>query len=103
LRINQQQKSALDAELGRDDNPDNAATVGPVLVIQGAKDQDVPPAITQLMVQHLQRLGSHVTERVYPGLNHDAVIGPSLCDQLAWLASNGGAPVKPCVPRPSEP
>jgi pimeloyl-ACP methyl ester carboxylesterase len=103
LRINQQQKSALDAELGRDDNPDNAATVGPVLVIQGAKDQDVPPAITQMMVRHLQRLGSHVTERVYPGLNHDAVIGPSLCDQLAWLASNGGAPLKPCVPRPSEP
>ncbi|MDQ1478313.1 MAG: hypothetical protein QOE62_3542 [Actinomycetota bacterium] len=103
LRINAQQKTQLDDELGRDDNPDNAATLGPVLVIQGANDQDVPPAITQMMVQHLQRLGSHVTERVYPGLNHDQVIGPSLCDQLTWLASHGGAPVKPCLPRPSEP
>ena len=102
FRIDAQQQLRLNAELGRDDNPDSTPTVGPVLVIQGATDQDVPPAVTQLMVQHLQQLGADVTERLYPGRNHDEVVGPSLCDQLAWLAGHGGSPVRSCVPQPSE-
>jgi pimeloyl-ACP methyl ester carboxylesterase len=102
FRIDAQQQLRLNAELGRDDNPDSTPTVGPVLVIQGATDQDVPPAVTQLMVQHLQQLGADVTERLYPGRNHDEVVGPSLCDQLAWLAAHGGSPVRSCVPQPSE-
>jgi len=103
LRVSPQQQTQLSTELGRDDNPDDTATVGPVLVIQGSTDQDVPPVITQIMVQHLQKLGADVTERVYAGRNHDQVVGPSLCDQLAWMASHGGLPVSACTPRPSEP
>jgi pimeloyl-ACP methyl ester carboxylesterase len=103
LRVSPQQQAQLSAELGRDDNPDNTATVGPVLVIQGSTDQDVPPAVTQLMVQHLHKLGADITERVYAGRNHDQVVGPSLCDQLAWMATHGGLPVAACTPRPSEP
>ena len=41
-------------------------TVGPVLVIQGATDQDVPPAVTQLMVQHLQQLGDALVVNAIP-------------------------------------
>lgn len=103
LRVSPQQETQLSAELARDDNPDNGATVGPVLIIQGSTDQDVPPVITQLMVQHLQKLGADITERVSPGRNHDEVVGPSLCDQLAWMARRGGLPAAPCTPRPSEP
>jgi pimeloyl-ACP methyl ester carboxylesterase len=103
LRLSPHQVTRLNAELGRDDNPDNTATVGPVLVIQGAADQDVPPVITQLMVQHLRKLGADVTERVYARRNHDQVVGPSLCDQLRWMATHGGLPVAACTPRPSEP
>jgi pimeloyl-ACP methyl ester carboxylesterase len=103
LRVRSQQIGQLDAELGRYDNPDNRATSGPVLVIQGATDQDVPPGATKLMVEHLQRLGADVTERVYPGRNHDEVVGPSLCDQLAWMAGHGGRPIAACTPQPSEP
>ena len=103
LRIGPQQLAQLDAELGRDDDPDNTPTAGPVLVIQGSTDQDVPAAATQLMVQHLQQLGADVTERVYPGRNHDQVLGPSLCDQLAWLATHGGPPAASCVPQPTDP
>ena len=102
LRITLQRRTQLSAELGRDDNPDSTATVGPVLVIQGSKDQDVLPVITQLMVEHFHKLGADVTERVYPGRNHDAVVGPSLCDQLKWMATHGGLPVAACTPRPSE-
>ena len=103
LRVGPKRVAQLNAELGRDDNPDNAATVGPVLVIQGSTDQDVPAVITHLMVQHLHQLGANVTERVYAGRNHDAVVGPSLCDQLAWMAAHGGLPIGSCTPRPSEP
>jgi pimeloyl-ACP methyl ester carboxylesterase len=103
FRLSQQQVDRLNGELGRADNPDNTATVGPVLVIQGSQDQDVPPAITQLMVQHLRKLGADVTERDYAGRNHDQVVGPSLCDQLHWMATHGGQPVAACTPRPSEP
>ena len=102
FRIGPQQLAQLDAELGRYDDPDNTPTAGPVLVIQGSTDQDVPPAVTHLMVQHLQQLGADVTERVYPDLNHDQVLGPSLCDQLAWLATHGGPPVASCIPRPTD-
>jgi pimeloyl-ACP methyl ester carboxylesterase len=103
LRGGVSQIERLDTELGRYDNPDNTPTSGPVLVIQGSADQDVPPITTQLMVKQLQRLGSDITERVYPGKNHDQVIGPSLCDQLAWMASHGGRPVASCTAQASEP
>jgi alpha-beta hydrolase superfamily lysophospholipase len=102
FRIGPQQLGQLDAELGHYDNPDNTPTAGPILVIQGSTDQDVPAAVTQLLVQHLQQLGSDVTERVYPGLNHDQVLGPSSCDQLAWLATHGGTRVASCVPQPTD-
>jgi pimeloyl-ACP methyl ester carboxylesterase len=103
FRLESRQAEQLGAALGRYDNPDNSPTSGPVLVIQGSADQDVPPVATKLMVQHLQRLGADVTERVYPGKGHDAVVGPSLCDQLAWMAGYGGRPVASCTPQPSEP
>ncbi len=102
FQIPPQQLRQLSAELGRYDNPDNQPTIGPVLVIQGSADHSVPAPVTQLMVQHLQQLGSNVTERLYPGLNHDQVVGPSLCYQLAWLATHGGRPVGSCIPHPTD-
>jgi pimeloyl-ACP methyl ester carboxylesterase len=103
FRLARPQIEQLGAELGRFDNPDNSATAGPVLVIQGSADQDVPPGATKLMVEHLQALGADITERVYPGKGHDAVVGPSLCDQLAWMAGHGGRAIASCTPQPSEP
>ncbi len=88
----------LDDELARTGNPDEAATVGPVLVLQGTTDTDVPAGATAAMVAHLTQLGSTVTEKTYPGLDHDGVVGPSECDQLAWLAAHGGRPVTRCTP-----
>jgi acetyl esterase/lipase len=79
-------------------NPDQSATVGPVLIVQGATDADVPAGLTAEMASHLKDLGSDVTYREYPGLNHDQVLGPSACDQLAFLAAHGGRPVGKCEP-----
>lgn len=83
------------AEMG---DPDRSKVVGPVLVVQGATDVDVPAAVTAPMATRLQSLGSDLTYREYPGRNHDQVLGPSVCDQLQFLADHGGRPVNGCVP-----
>jgi pimeloyl-ACP methyl ester carboxylesterase len=84
--------------LGEMGDPDRTRVTGPVLVVQGATDADVPAAVTAPMAQHLKELGSDVTYREYPGRNHDQVLGPSVCDQLQFLADHGGRPATGCVP-----
>ena len=101
FRISPAEMTRLDDELGRYDEPDAVATVGPVLVIQGLTDQDVPAQASAALVTHLRSLHATVAETTYPGLNHDGVVGPSECDQLAWLAAHGGIAVHHCVPRPT--
>jgi hypothetical protein len=54
------------------------------------------------MVDKLKALGSDVAYRTYPELNHDQVLGPSMCDLLAWLAAHGGRPVQACVPQATD-
>lgn len=94
--------AALSDALGDAADPDREPTVGPVLVVQGATDLDVPEAITAGMVARLQALGSDVTYRPYAGLNHDEVLGPSMCDVRSWLADHGGVPVADCTPQPTD-
>ena len=96
------EQTHLDDELGRYDEPDAQATVGPVLVIQGLTDQDVPAAATAALVARLRGLHALVTETTYPGLDHDGVVGPSECAQLAWLAAHGGLAVRHCAPQPTD-
>lgn len=71
---------------------------GPVLVVQGEDDHDVPVGLTDLMVEAFAQQGSPVEYRTYPGLGHDTVIGPSICDRLTWMAQHGGPAVTDCTP-----
>jgi alpha-beta hydrolase superfamily lysophospholipase len=98
FRISPAELARLDDELGRYDEPETEPTVGPLLVIQGTADQDVPAGATAALVVRLRAEHAPVVERIYPGLNHDGVVGPSECDQLAWLAAHGGRPVGGCTP-----
>ena len=98
FRIGPKELAHLDDELARYDEPEAEPTVGPLLVIQGLADQDVPAGATAAMLGRLRDKGVLATEKTYPGLNHDGVVGPSECDQLAWLASHGGNAVHGCVP-----
>ena len=91
--------SALLASVG---NPDAEPTVGPLLVVQGAEDHDIPAAITAELVEHLKSLGVDVTARVYPGLDHDQVLGPSMCETLTWMATHGGPAPTRCVAVPTD-
>ena len=83
-------------------NPDQEPTVGPLLLVQGEDDQDIPAGITELLSQHLQELGVDVTLRLYPDLGHDGVLGPSTCETLDWLAEHGGPAPVDCVAEPTD-
>ncbi|MGI8756603.1 MAG: serine aminopeptidase domain-containing protein [Acidimicrobiales bacterium] len=98
FRLSAAQITDLSARLDRWGDPDRTAVAGPVLVVQGADDTDVPAGITQRTVDRLQGFGSDVTLRLYPGQGHDSVLGPSICDQLDFLARHGGRPAGACQP-----
>ncbi len=83
-------------------NPDQEPTVGPLLLVQGEDDQDIPAGITELLAEHLEELGVDVTLRVYPELGHDTVLGPATCETLDWLAEHGGPKPEDCVPEPTD-
>ena len=83
-------------------DPDQEPTVGPLLVVQGETDRDIPAPITAELVAHLRTLGVDVTERVYPGLDHDRVLGPSVCETLTWMATHGGPDPVGCVAAPTD-
>jgi pimeloyl-ACP methyl ester carboxylesterase len=88
--------------LARIGNPDIAPTSGPVLILQGATDADVPAEFSAAVAERLRALGSDVTYREYPDLGHDEVLGPSMCEQLAFLAAHGGPTVSDCIPQPTD-
>ncbi len=93
-----EQAQQLSARIAVHGNAENEPVVGPVLVVQGQDDHDVPVQLTDLMVQRLGEKGSPVDYRTYPDLGHDTVIGPSVCDRLAWMAEHGGPAVPDCTP-----
>lgn len=81
---------------------DQEPTNGPLLIVQGETDHDIPAAVTAELVQRLRSQGVDVTERVYPGLDHDGVLGPSVCETLAWLAQHGGPAPTGCTAAPTD-
>ena len=71
-------------------DPDKEATHGPVLVVTGDADLDVPAKGTMATVANLKRLGAQVDELVVPGEDHDQPVLSTLCRQLRFLSQNGG-------------
>ncbi|WP_414166822.1 alpha/beta hydrolase family protein [Streptoverticillium reticulum] len=99
LPLTQDQLNRLGSAMAAYGDPDRAAIAGPVLVIQGGGDLDVPPVWTEEVVGHLRSLGSPaVTLQTYPGADHDQVLGQSSCDLLRFLAAHEGRPVSHCTP-----
>lgn len=92
----------ISALLGEVGNPDQEPTVGPVLIVQGEDDQDVPPIATDALVASLQDQGADVTYRTVPDEDHDTVLGPTVCETLDWLAEHGGPTPTDCEPAPTD-
>jgi len=58
---------------------------GPIFVIAGEADGSVPLAGIRDTVHKACAIGTNVTFRSYPGLDHDPVMTNSTPDQLAWI------------------
>lgn len=102
LAIPEEKIASLSELLAKVGNAHLEPTLGPLLVVQGETDHDIPAGVTALLVDQLTALGVDVTYREYPGLDHDRVLGPSLCETLEWLTTHGGPPAPNCVAEPTD-
>jgi hypothetical protein len=58
---------------------------GPMLLISGEADPEVPSALTATVVARLCKQKDRVLFVKYPGLNESAVIGDSVSEQISWI------------------
>jgi hypothetical protein len=58
---------------------------GPLLLISGEADPEVPSALTATVVAQLCKQKDRVLFVKYPGLNASAVIGDSVSEQISWI------------------
>jgi len=58
---------------------------GPLLLISGEADPEVPSALTATVVARLCKQKDRVLFVKYPGLNGSAVIGDSVSEQISWI------------------
>lgn len=58
---------------------------GPLLVLTGEADETVPFALVKSVVRKACGIGSALSFRSYPGLDHDPTMQKSTPDQLAWV------------------
>ena len=72
----------------------------PLLMIQGANDEQIPPVSTEILAKHLCGLGQVLQRWIYPGQSHAGVIGPSGGDMVHWIGDRfaGGANPDPYKP-----
>ena len=58
----------------------------PLLLVQGADDTTNPANNTALVSNHLCKLGQDVVLWMYPGLDHESIVGNSSGDVTHWIA-----------------
>jgi alpha-beta hydrolase superfamily lysophospholipase len=64
----------------------HTASATPLLLVQGADDTNDPARDTQLLRNHLCGLGQDVVLWMYPGLDHNSIVGYSTGDIEHWIA-----------------
>jgi fermentation-respiration switch protein FrsA (DUF1100 family) len=62
------------------------AVAAPLLLVQGLDDTNDPASDTQRLTNHLCGLGQDVVQWMYPGLDHNSIVGPSTGDIEQWIA-----------------
>lgn len=67
----------------------------PLLIIQGGKDEQIPPVSTALLYNHLCSIGQVAERWIYPGQSHAGVIAPSFGDMVQWIADRFAAGPNP--------
>ena len=84
-------------------DPENFATASaaPLLMIQGGNDEQIPVASTQLLAQHLCKIGQNLERWIYPGQSHAGVITPSAPDMIHWIADRFAGVTSPDPYKPT--
>ncbi len=67
--------------------PGRKPAQGPLLLISGEADPEVPAASTATTVARLCKQKDRVLFIKYPDLNASAVIGASVSEQISWIRS----------------
>ncbi|MFI1694000.1 alpha/beta fold hydrolase [Streptomyces sp. NPDC020794] len=65
--------------------PAKGRSAGPILLLQGERDQTVPVEVTTALNKELCDLGDVVNYRIYADANHESVLSASYKDVAAWL------------------
>jgi hypothetical protein len=65
--------------------PGSTTARGPLLLISGDDDPEVPRSLTAAAVGRLCAQKDRVLSIQYPGLNGSAIIGNSAAEQISWL------------------
>jgi hypothetical protein len=68
-------------------DPGSFSTASPIplLIPQGGSDEQIPPASTLLLAQHLCGLGQDLERWIYPGRDHAGVVPIYIPDMTRWL------------------
>jgi alpha-beta hydrolase superfamily lysophospholipase len=59
----------------------------PILVVQGDRDEQVPPIVSAQLAAKYCALGATVSRQLYVDASHDGVIDAAGDDALAWIAA----------------
>lgn len=62
-----------------------APGASPLLVIQGANDEQIPVASTATLTTRLCAVGQQTQRWIYPDTDHAGVVPPSFSDMLGWV------------------
>jgi pimeloyl-ACP methyl ester carboxylesterase len=60
-------------------------TSGPILLLQGEKDEAIPTSATDALHERLKKQNPDVTYKTYPDLDHDPLVFGSFRDQVRWV------------------
>ena len=88
------------AMMANDPGRFTTASAAPLLIIQGAHDEQIPVISTGLLANQLCSVGQVLQRWVYPGQSHSGVIGPSSGDMIQWITDRfaGGVNPDPYLP-----
>jgi predicted esterase len=81
--------------------PAKGRSAGPILLLQGGRDQTAPVEVSTALNKELCDLGDVVNYRIYADANHESVLSASYKDVAAWLRDRlqGQPAPSTCQPR----
>jgi dipeptidyl aminopeptidase/acylaminoacyl peptidase len=73
----------------------STAGAAPLLIVQGADDTTDTAQGSDDLAVHLCNLHADVVLWMYPGLDHNSIVGPSMTDVVHWMADRFAGQANP--------